>query len=77
MSAKSTASDSPKIGAVPRAHLLPPEVARTQKARSVRRMLFSGLVGAIVLVLVGVGAATLAVLGANSALQREQANTGG
>lgn len=77
MNRKMTASDTPRLGAVPRAHLLPPEVAQGQKARAVRRLLLSGLVGAIALVLVGVGAATVAVLAANSALQQEQANSAG
>jgi Tfp pilus assembly protein PilN len=77
MNTKQAATDGPKLGAVPRAHLLPPEVTKGQKARSVRRVLFTGLVGAVVLVLAGVGAAIFGVLGADTALQQEQSNTPG
>jgi hypothetical protein len=70
-------TDGPKLGVVPRAHLLPPEVTKGQKARSVRRVLFTALVGAVVLALAGVGAATVGVLGADTALQKEKSNTPG
>lgn len=77
MKRKPAAGEAPILGGAPRAHLLPPEVAESQRGRAIRRLLVMGLVGAVVLVIVGVGAATLGVLGANSALQQEQANTSG
>lgn len=76
MKSKTGVGEAPSLGAVPRAHLLPPEVAQSQRGRAIRRLLLTALMGAIVLVLVGVAAATLGVFGANAALQQEQSNTG-
>lgn len=73
----SASNDKPQFGGIARAHLLPLEVARGQKARAMRRLLLAGLAGAIALVLLGVGAATVGVVGANAALQQEQSNTTG
>jgi Tfp pilus assembly protein PilN len=47
------------------------------KAQSLRRGLLYGLVGVVALVLLGIGAATIGVLAANSGLQNEQSKTSG
>lgn len=74
MRAKNNLAESPELGGIPRVQLLPSEVTYLQQVRTVRRMLFRCLAGAIVLVLLGVGAANLAVLGAKSALEQAESN---
>jgi len=77
MKLSKAANDSLALGASPRVHLLPPEVLQGQRAKSQRRLLLGILVGVVVLVIAGVGAATVAVFAANSNLSAEQSRTAG
>jgi Tfp pilus assembly protein PilN len=65
------------LGAVPRVHLLPREVEATQRGKALRRGLVFALVGVFVLVLAGIAAATVSLVGANAALTSEQSRTAG
>jgi hypothetical protein len=65
------------LGGIPRVHLLPTEVAKGQRAKSQRRLLLAVLGGVVVLVIAGIGAATVAVFSANASLSAEQARTAG
>jgi Tfp pilus assembly protein PilN len=71
------AAETLEFGAIPRARLLPPEIEAAKKARSLRRTLVAVLIAAVVAVFVGVGAATLSVLTANTQLTAEQSRTAG
>lgn len=64
------------LGASPRVHLLPKEVDVQRKARSTRRMLLMGLGGAVVVVIIGVGVASLGLVAASSGQATEQAKAG-
>lgn len=63
------------IGGPPRVDLLPPEVRARKKSRAHRRSLLLGVAGAVALMLMGVGAASLLSLQAQSQLQAEQQRT--
>lgn len=65
------------LGGPPSAHLLPREVAATQKAQALRRLLVIGLVAVVGLVIVGIGASSFGVFIANGNLQAEQSRTAG
>lgn len=66
-------SDSLVVGGVPRVHLLPPEIEVLKRARSHRKALLAGLVVVVAIVVLGFGAATFALIGANASLATEQA----
>lgn len=66
-------SDSLVVGGVPRVHLLPPEIELLKRARSQRKGLLGGLIVVIAVVVLGFGAATFALIGANASLATEQA----
>jgi hypothetical protein len=70
-------SDILLISGPPRVHLLPPEVHERKKSRELRRRLGFGLVGAIVLVAIATGLATVSMFGAQAALvvQQDQASS--
>jgi len=63
------------LGAIPRAHLLPPEVKAFQKAQGGRRLLITGLVGMIVVAILAVGAASFGLFNTNAKLSTERART--
>ncbi|MET4780453.1 hypothetical protein [Glaciihabitans sp. UYNi722] len=63
------------LGGIPRVHLLPKEVLAGQKTRALRRRLLMLLVLIVVVAIVGVGAATLALMSANAQLANEQSRS--
>ncbi len=63
------------LGAIPRARLLPPEVKAYQKAQGARRLLITGLIGMIAVVILAVGIASLGLLNTNAKLSAEKART--
>jgi Tfp pilus assembly protein PilN len=63
------------IGGEPRVHLLPPQVLARKKGRALRRRLGVGFVAVIVLVAIGIGAATLSMISSQSALLTAQQNS--
>lgn len=63
------------LGGPPRVDLLPPEVRARRRARAHRRSLLLGVAGAVVLTMLGIGAASLLSLQAQSQLQAEQQRT--
>jgi Tfp pilus assembly protein PilN len=71
-SARNT-SDSLVVGGIPRVHLLPPEIEVQKKGRARRRGLLLGLLAVIVIVVLGFGASTFALVSANATLATEQA----
>jgi hypothetical protein len=63
------------IGGEPRVHLLPPHVLIHRRARIVRRRLGFGVVGVLLLVVVGFGAANLSMINSQSNLLAAQSET--
>jgi hypothetical protein len=60
------------IGGEPRVHLLPPQVLARKRGRALRRKLGVGLVAVIILVVLGVGLASLSLASSQSALLTAQ-----
>lgn len=73
MSALGKTNDVLQLGAVPRVHLLPPEVEAQRKVRALRRSLLFGLAAAVVVVIAAVGGVSLLLAGTVAAQQQEQA----
>lgn len=67
--------DALALGAIPRAHLLPLEVKAYQKAQGGRRLLITGLVGMIAVVVLAIGTVSFGLLNTNAKLSAEQART--
>lgn len=65
-------SDSLSVGGVPRAHLLPPEIALTIQTRVRRGRLLRALVAVVVLVVLGIGGVMFSLISTNSLLAAEQ-----
>jgi len=77
MKLSKSANDSLALGASPRVHLLPPEVAQRQRTKSQRQLLLGVLGGVVALVIAGVGAATVLLFSANTNLGLEQSRSAG
>jgi hypothetical protein len=60
------------IGGEPRVHLLPPQVLARKKGRALRRRLGVGLIAVIILVVLGIGLASLSLASSQSALLTAQ-----
>lgn len=72
---RASASDALVIGGEPRVDLLPPEVKVRQKSRALRRGLAAAVVGVVVLVGVGVAAASWEAVRSQAALTGAQSRT--
>jgi Tfp pilus assembly protein PilN len=68
-------SESLTLGAIPRVHLLPPEVEAHHKAQGIRRLLITGLIGAVAVVALAVGTVTVGLFSANAHLGAAQSRT--
>lgn len=68
-------SEALVLGAVPKVHLLPPEVAAFQKIKRVRRLLITGVIASVALVGLGVGVASLGLITSNANLASAQSET--
>lgn len=69
------ATDGLTYGASPRVFLLPPQIEEAQRAIALRRRMFVGLILAVMAVFLGVGAVSVSLIAASSALATEQAQT--
>lgn len=63
------------LGAIPRAHLLPLEVKAYQKVQSGRRLLITGLIGMVAVVVLAIGTVSFGLVNTNTKLSAEQART--
>jgi flagellar basal body-associated protein FliL len=69
---RSARSDSLSVGGIPRAHLLPPEIALNMQARARRGRLLRALVAVVVLVVLGLSGAIFLLVSTNESLAAEQ-----
>ncbi|TFC04613.1 hypothetical protein [Cryobacterium mannosilyticum] len=74
---RNVSGDELLIGGEPRVDLLPPEVLKRRKAKAIRRGLGIGVVGLLVVVAAGIGAATVLSAQAQLGLLAEQSHTAG
>ncbi len=73
MSGSRRGGDGLELGAVPRVHLLPPEVEGQRKVKAFRRSLLAGLAFAVLAVIIATGGVSLLLAGALAAQAVEQA----